>query len=213
MNKIYRIIIVMFMVFIFSTGILGSSRNNLTRFEWNTPQEETYVRFGQNIWKSQTFTIGTLTANKNYILVNIRLKLYKWLLSNEIMVSITAVDQNGFPTGSDLSTGTLDGNIVKTDSGPLGGEWYEINMSPYLLEKSKNYAIIVRSVRNFDTSSLTLKASDANSNYAGGKALRSDNSGTTWIIDSSIADLVFEVLTDNDSDSDDIFDSDFAWDL
>ena len=209
MKKQTLLFIFIITILILLVNVLAPS--HLTRIEWFTDQENNWANFGQYIWMGQSFTIGTLSENTDYNLRAVKLKLYKNSGVGTVIVSIRTVDQNGFPTGSDLSTGLINGDNLTTTFGVNGGEWYEIEMSPYVLQKSRTYAIILRAPNSQFPSSLTWKGLNSDFGYIGGRAFVSRASGTYWLNGSEviITDFLFEVLGEPaiDTDSDGIPDS------
>lgn len=128
-------------------------------------------------WFGQSFTVGTVSDNEDHIITKVKLKLYRIGSPGTVYVSIRNVDENGLPTGSDLSTGTLDGNTLTTEE---PGEWYEIEMSEYTLQAGTKYAIIVRAPDTGWEANVIWRLDSTSPTYAGGCLLRSLDGGNSW---------------------------------
>lgn len=63
--------------------------------------------FGGTLWMAQTFT-----ATSTHTITSVRLKLYREGTPGDITLSIRATDSNGLPSGPDLASGSLDGNLI-----------------------------------------------------------------------------------------------------
>jgi len=90
--------------------------------------------------KAQTFTVGNTGENLSFNISKIQLRLgNKKGNPGNIMVNIMAVDGSGKPTGGNLSSGSIDSNMVSTES--FG--WVDIEMSDYEFVADTQYAIVV----------------------------------------------------------------------
>ena len=127
--------------------------------------------FGGSLYLGQSFTIGTNGINENFDLTSIYLMLSKWDTPGTITAEIYAVDGSGFPTGSALSSGTINGNDLGTE---WPGEWTEFSMSSYELQASTKYVFI------FYCSPTGYAAIDWDGDYSGGGSIYSEDSGDTW---------------------------------
>ena len=139
--------------------------------------------YGQN-WSAQSFTTGT----EAHSVTSIRLMLYRELLPGTITVSIKATD-TGDPTGSDLCSGTIDGDTLTTDS---AGSWYEIDIDDYSLEASTQYAIVVRAIAGDAANSLWWRMDGSAGAESDGQEELSTNGGVSWTGDAD-DDYMFEV--------------------
>ena len=151
-------------------------------------------QYGVN-WAYQTFTVGEVGSDENHKIASVKLLLYRIGNPGEITVSVRAVDANEKPTGVDLCSGTIDGDLL-TDN--AAGEWKEITLSGYSLQEATQYAIVVRSLDGdagnksswrgrFDAGFVGL--------YSGGAYGQSIDSGVTWEIQLTW-DMMFEVWGD-----------------
>ena len=120
-------------------------------------------------WAGQTFT-----PTISHKITSVKLKLYRVTTPGIVTVSIRATDGSGLPTGSDLISGTTDGDTLTTNT---AGEWREVTLGAgYDLVAGTKYAIVIRSV----TQTLAWRLEDPLGNYAGGNSLDSSDSGVSW---------------------------------
>jgi hypothetical protein len=139
-------------------------------------------------WSAQTFTVGTVATNENFDITSVKIKGYTPGDPGTVTVSIRAVDVNGLPTDSDLSSGTFDGGSVP---GAYPGDWFEITMSAYEIQASTKYAIVVRISETSSANELRW-IRNTTDGYAGGNYCVSINSGSSWSAGAT-NDLPFEV--------------------
>jgi hypothetical protein len=136
-------------------------------------------------WEAQTFTVGSV----QHTVTSVKLKLYRVGSPGTVTVSIKATNGNGHPTGSDLTSGTTNGNTLTTST---SGEWREITLTEYTLSANTKYAIVVRAPSGIVNNYLGWRADLSSPTYTGGNREYSLNSGTSWAAD-PLTDLMFEV--------------------
>ncbi|MFA5436815.1 MAG: choice-of-anchor R domain-containing protein [Candidatus Neomarinimicrobiota bacterium] len=142
---------------------------------YNTGDTDSFAFF-MDAWEAQNFT-----ATDSYSATSVRLKLAKVDSPGTITVSIRE-SSAGIPTGSDLSSGTTNGNTLTEDP---AGEWREITFSsPIAITESSNYAIIARCEGIFAGWRGDFSASPV---YSGYESI-SEDAGETW---TAHDDLVF----------------------
>jgi len=90
--------------------------------------------------QSQAFTVGTVGPNQNHIITKVKLPLYREGTPGTLNVTIETTDSGGLPTGTVLSSGSINGNDLTTSS---SGAWYDVEMSSYTLQQSTQYAIVL----------------------------------------------------------------------
>lgn len=130
-------------------------------------------------WRAQTFT-PTVT----HTITSVKLIIYRKTSPGTVTVSIRATDVNGQPTGTDLCSGTTNGNTLPT--GPPY-DLREITFGVgYQLTAGIKYAIVVRVA----AASVRWRFRNT-SGYANGQVEQSDNSGSTWVSYSAF-DCMFE---------------------
>ena len=145
--------------------------------------------YGGN-WRAQTFKIGTNAQIQNYNLASIRLKIYRKNSPGILTISIRDVGNDGYPTGNDLSIGTIDCDSI-TPSSP--GDWYDATMSNYMMRCGQEYAIIMRALSGDSNNAVYLRAEVAGS-YAGGNSIYSTDGGDNWL--TSTSERLFEIYGD-----------------
>jgi hypothetical protein len=150
---------------------------------WNTGDNGQYDFYGV-YWRAQTFTTGAAA----HTITSVKLLLFRSGSPGTVAVSIRAVDGSGHPTGSDLTSGTTDGNTLPTAS-PY--ELREITLTEYQPATSTKYAIVVR-VPSGNASNKLRWRTDGNNEYSGGGFEQSSDSGSSWAAVQSI-DGLFEV--------------------
>lgn len=135
-------------------------------------------------WFAQTFTPSvTHTVNA------VKLKLYRMGTPNTLTVSIKATDGSGNPTGDDLCSGTINGNIVTTNQ---AGLWYLVDFGNGTnITASTVYAIVVRKSGGNDYNYIGW-ISDTSASYSGGHAHQSTDAGDSWANCPSSDDFLFE---------------------
>lgn len=149
--------------------------------EHNNTGDNNYTVIGTTAWRGQTFV-----AAAAYDAIAVKLLMYRIGTPGTITLSIRATDLDGKPTGSDLASGTFDGDTITDDE---AGEWVTFLLGPLSLELGVKYAIVVRVAG----SSCRIRISG--NLYADGSVFFSTNSGSTW---SAIAtqDMMFEVYSE-----------------
>lgn len=136
-------------------------------------------------YRAQVFTVGINGPNERFTISSVKLFYQKGPTGNpsQVIVSLNSTDANGNPTGPDLSVGTIEGSEWKTN------EWTEIFMSPYVLQPSTQYAIVVKSPNSDDANYVGL---DGYGPYTGYNALWSSDCGSSWS-SMALGNYIFEV--------------------
>ena len=146
---------------------------SMLRQSHNTGTERSTNAFWGNGWGGQTFL--TVAA---YSITSVKLKLFRIGNIGTVTVSIRAVDGNSKPTGGDLTSGTLTGSTITTNT---NGAWYEISLTLYTLSAATEYAIVFRNTGDGAGGSNRMKPIFTNaSNYSDGVSLASNDGGTVW---------------------------------
>lgn len=181
MNKLLYLVLAILVVAFCATPALAIATE---AWEAYTADDDAAVEIYGNIWAAQTFTVGT----EAHTVSQVRLKLYRELTPSTVTVSIRETT-GGDPSGTDLTSGTLDGDDF-TDAS--GGVWYSFDLTPYSLEASTMYAIVVRAVAGDATHSAWWRSDSSAGAEANGQEETSDNAGTTWTGDAD-DDFMFEI--------------------
>lgn len=139
------------------------------------------VVYGSN-WYGQI-----VTSQSDHVVGSVRLKLLRDGLPGTFTVGIRATS-NGLPTGSDLCSGTIDGDTLEW--GTSGG-WYTILLGEGTqLSSGVQYAIVVRATNGDGTNHVRWRL-DFDGGYSGGNEVLSTNSGSNWS-DQTARDFMFE---------------------
>jgi len=150
---------------------------------YNTGDDSTKVIYGAT-WGAQTFTPAT--AHK---ITSVKLKLCRYGSPGTITVGIRATDGSGHPTGSDLCSGTTDGNTLPVTP---SNEWREITLGAgYNLSASTKYAIVARAPGGDLTNQFKWYRDASSPTYANGNQEDSADSGSSWTSQTA-ADFMFE---------------------
>jgi len=158
---------------------------------WNSEDNQGYSEWvGSTSWFFQTFT-----PEVTHRCSSIKIKALRAYTPETVTISIRAVDGGGIPTGSDLVSGTFNGNTITTS---LPGEWVEVIFSvPYLLVGGTMYAIIVKApdanIPGGDALYWRENGTNNNPNWAmpGGHGV---GDGSLWsITQEAVPNLMFEV--------------------
>jgi len=155
-----------------------------TKYEYYNTGDGTQFDVYGSIWIAQTFTVGEVA----HTILSVKLKLWRAGSPGTLTVSIKAVDENGQPTGNDLTSGTTNGNTLTTSS---SGEWREISLTEIELEANTKYAIVARALNGNLGNTIKWRLGTY-SEYDGGNSERSETSGSSWT-PYSYHDQMFEV--------------------
>ena len=139
---------------------------------YTTNDDATYASYGET-WQAQTFT-----PSEAHKITSVKLKLYRKGSPGTLTASIKATDGSGHPTGSDLCSGTINGNGLTEDT---GGLWYVIALGAgYTLEADTKYAIILKALDGSYSNSGQWRVDESGGAYAGGRREVSYNGGSSW---------------------------------
>jgi hypothetical protein len=147
-------------------------------------------------WKAQTFTVGNTGPNEDFNIVSTKIKVYRTGSPGTVNAVIRNVDGSGHPTGSDLCSGSINGNSFVSYS---PAQWYEIGLRSVAtngcrLTSGTKYTLIINASSG-NGSSLINWEYDSADIYTGGNRESSSNSGATWSADSG--DYKFEIIGSN----------------
>jgi len=156
---------------------------------YNINDNNATMIYGDN-WRAQTFKIGTNAQIQNYNLASIRLKIYRKNSPGTLTISIRDVGNDGYPTGNDLSIGTIDCDSITTS---FSGDWYDATMSNYMMRCGQEYAIIMRALSGDSNNAVYLRVEVVGS-YAGGNSIYSTDGGNNWL--TSTSERLFEIYGD-----------------
>ena len=152
-------------------------------YEHYNTGDDWHSAIGGSTWRAQTFTPSVA-----HTITSVKLMLYRSGSPGTVTVSIRATS-GGLPTGSDLCSGTTNGDTLTTLA---SGEWREITLgSGYSLSAGTQYAIVVRAPAATAGNLLFWRLDRTSPGYTGGESTGSSDSGSSWS-PISIADYMFE---------------------
>lgn len=181
MKRIIQLILVLLAILIL---VVPSPVASATAWESYTTGDDGAAQvYGMN-WYGQTFTITPISHST----VSTRLLLYRVGTPSTVTVSVRAIGDDGFPTGTDLTSGTIDGDALTTNT---SGSWYGVELTETSLEYDEVYAICIRAEAG-DGSNYVAVRKDSTGAYTGGQAITSSSGGITWST-STGQDILFQV--------------------
>tara|TARA_Y100000310_G_C20702423_1_gene831092 strand:+ start:9388 stop:10266 length:879 start_codon:yes stop_codon:yes gene_type:complete len=151
--------------------------------------EKTYEQYTTNDTESvffavthhaQTFTVGTVGDNENFVILKVRLlQLKNGSPTGNSKIEIRTVDGNGDPTNTILADVSFDVTALSTTA---GGTWEEYTFTNAAeLSASTQYALSISRNDGTSNSSNDIRwRIEATGTYGGGNAENSDDEGITW---------------------------------
>jgi len=153
-------------------------------YEYYNTDDDMRVAIADDYWCAQTFT-----PTVAHQIISVKLELYRYGLPGTVTVGVRATDGSGHPTGSDLCSGTRDGNLLNIDP---DWTWYEITLgSGTWLTADTKYAIVVRATGGDTENSVRWRDDCTSPTYTGGNHEESEDSGVNWT-SWTTTDLMFE---------------------
>ena len=142
---------------------------SLSLFEYYNTGDNDVNSVADPKWEAQTFT-----PQISHRITKVRIKIYRLGLPGIVSVGIRMTDAEGKPSGTDLASGTIDGNTFTADS---AGAWYDIDLgNGTILSSGVKYAIVLGN----NASGWARWRVAVPSSYEGGTSLTSFDSGNTW---------------------------------
>jgi hypothetical protein len=185
-------------------GYMATNKNIWTNFRyattqaftstsWNETEKKEYAETGSDSaidvygihWVGQTIHVGGVGPDEHYYITNVSFYGKKYGSPGMIYVYFYTANVTGLPTGSPLSSGSLDLGTIST-----AYQWINISMIPYNVNTNTEYAIMIKSPSTYPNY-FKLNRMLAIPPYTGGKETRSDDDGTSFYNDS--ADIYFRV--------------------
>jgi hypothetical protein len=158
-----------------------------SRYEYHDSGDDVNRVVWGAIWRAQTFV-----ADSNHSVTSVRLKLSRLGSPGTLTVSIQPVENDDFPSGVDLTSGSTSGDNLTTN------EWRRIDFTnPYTLVGGTKYAIVLRAPYGNSSNLVRWRANTAGG-YDDGTMLQSTDSGGTWT--KGGADCMFEVWGESTSE-------------
>lgn len=165
-----------------SQEVLGDSKISYTS------GDDALSAFYEDSWIAQTFTTSSTIDTSS-----IKIKIKRTGTPGAITIGIRAIDGNSKPTGSDLTSGSLD-YVNLIDDGDT--EWISLPLDSYTLSASTTYALVIRTASG-DSSNKYEARIKTTGTYSGGNNLTSSDSGSTWTAGSS--DILFDLYGDTET--------------
>lgn len=123
------------------------------------------------VWDVNDAFAQTFTPNITHLITEIRLKLYRSSTPGILHINIYAVDENHFPTGLSLASGTTNGDSLGTSS--PGGYRTIILSTTAILQATTEYALVLTAPNGIPGSKTVFWRLDiADATYAGGWAIK-----------------------------------------
>lgn len=122
-------------------------------------------------WLGQTFT-----ASDNYTLKSISIKAYRQGNPGTVTIALRGTS-GGLPTGSNLTSGTSDGDLFTTDT---NGDWYSFTVTDYEISSGTVYSIIGYIAAGDASNRVKWLGDWSGPTYTGGNFISSSDSGANW---------------------------------
>lgn len=153
---------------------IGYGATDPAQWEYSDTLGTSVAAYGVK-WLAQTFTVGTVAANTERTLYAINVSLWRYGSDmGDVTIALRAVS-GSYPTGGDLTSGSVDAGTI-----PAAITNVQFIMdTPYTLEPSTSYAIVLRYPNGDGANGINFYGSTT-SVYAGGGSSYSINSGSSW---------------------------------
>lgn len=149
---------------------------------WSTGGDGDSDDIYANYWSAQSFTVGSIS----HTVTSVNISIKRVGSPGTIVISLKHADEDGQPTGADLTSTTLDGDAI-----PTTYTWYNLDLTETPIEAGELYAIVVRAVDG-DDSNYVLWQSDTGGGTGSIEASNSTDGGISWSTDDP-EDYLFEV--------------------
>lgn len=183
--KLYKILIFGILFIILIGFVLAAP----SLYEYYNTGQDGQNQMRDAIGSAQTFTVGNVGANENFNITSIKARLYRIGSPGTLYVEIRTVNGSGDPTQTILTTGSMNGNSLTTNT---AGAWYEINVTSYGLEASTGYTIRMHCPEGTVGNVGYHRIDTTSSTYGGGHMYYTDDNGTTFTRYTDF-DTMFEV--------------------
>ncbi len=151
-----------------------AERATYETFDDTSPDGDNRITVHASEWRAQTFT-----PRNTHTIDQVKLRVVRQNSPGTVTVSIRAIS-GGDPTGSDLGSGTFDGNSIIALPPNSNNVFQAITIDPpVLVTVNVEYAIVVRAPSGDNTNRLHWHI-NVNGGYAEGRLRQSANGGATW---------------------------------
>lgn len=156
-----------------------------TKYEYYSSGDDSHCYVYGALWRAQTFTPSTAHTSKS-----VKFKLFRGGSPGTLTVSIRATDGSGHPSGTDLCSGTYNGDTLGV--GASNAAWVEITLTTtYALVADTKYAIVLKATSGDADNYVACREHINSPTYTGGNREYSADSGSSW--SSTLgSDMMFE---------------------
>ncbi|KKL76829.1 hypothetical protein LCGC14_2040990, partial [marine sediment metagenome] len=161
------------------TNYSNPTQGDLKVYESERANSGSGIQVFNATWLAQTFTVGEESDDERFDINNLTtfFESASATQSDEIIISIRAVNSSNAPTGPDLDNGSLDNLSIFGSS----GNWKNVTLNQtFFLNEGTQYAIIMK-VPNATGGKATWQTA-GNNVYPGGQRWSSSNSGVSWSV-------------------------------
>ncbi len=148
---------------------------------WSNCYEDRYY--------GNTFTFGTTIPDGDFLIDTITILGYRLGSPGICTIEFKEVDGDGKPTGSVLTSGTFNSNIITTST---DGELIEVTITPYTFKASTQYAWYVKAGGGSDINNRFNPRYKSSGTYTGGTYISTFNAGGSWSVFST-NDFYFDI--------------------
>jgi len=180
-----RLLIPLLVVFLVLAipSVVGATAPVVTWESYTTGADNATTVYGGH-WMAQSF----LVEQESHSALWVRLSMYRLGEPGTVVVGLREVDSSGFPTGDDLTTGTIDADVMSNST----ASWYTVVLDEYSLVYNTTYAIVVSAESGDASNALYVMSDDSAATYAGGTKIYSTTGGLIWLEDTG-HDLQFAI--------------------
>lgn len=126
-------------------------------------------------------------ASQTFTITDFALQALRQGSPGIVTIKLYLADGNGYPTGSVLASGSINGNSLSGTA----YEWFEVPMSAYTLNSGTYYAVTIET-QGSSSSNAIRHTLDPYLGFGGGVRIISSNGGSSWSRDSG-QDLIFKI--------------------
>ena len=183
MKRLLLILPIVLLLVLALPSVVGAAATVVTWESYTTGADNTTTVYGGH-WMCQTFTV----EQESHSALWVRLSMYRLGEPGTAVIGLREVDSSGFPTGDDLTTGTIDADVMSNST----AAWYTVVLDEYSLSYNTSYAIVISAEGGDASNALYVMSDDSAATYAGGTKIYSTTGGLIWLEDTG-HDLQFSV--------------------
>jgi len=149
--------------------------------------------WGPDMYLGQVFTVGTVGANETFDITGAAVKCWRTGTVGNINISISAVNETGYPNLSDILTNTtVNASSWATNPGDGTGTWYNISLPSATLNKGESYYLYWQ-VPSGDGGNTLYWNQNGSNGYTGGNIIYTYDLGADGWTKYANHDLLFKV--------------------